>query len=431
MKEQHFDQITRVLAGGVSRRGALKRLLGFLFGAGIITSGCDQLAGAPAPPEGGEPDCDMTAESIAAARDALAAGATEVRLSVDDCAVYRRTLSADGRITQEEFTFDGHVSGLWEHDDTESRGLEDLDLDGFFEWRAHVVAGAGEDDEAATVEYHSPATQAVVRRETYRREGDIVHCVWEEDDGTGSLVTVNEFETGIWSHQAAGTRAARDGLSTETIGLASGCSAEQSELLKRRLFEAHTAGFRCLWRNGARTRALRLHGSSIIRRVRLRCASLEPDEHGHQPRARVSWLRYLPFTRADITVDYSFFDLSSDQQRNVLLHELLHIAYGPHEGGVENHSRFREIDEMYACAALCFESESPGSETRCACARCLETTVDDPRCQDFDECDPDMGGYCDCDGSRWDSCTDCHRNSPCWVGHPTCRIPCECYDVSP
>ncbi|RMH57369.1 MAG: hypothetical protein D6679_06785 [Candidatus Hydrogenedentota bacterium] len=81
----------------------------------------------------------------------------------------------------------------------------------------------------------------------------------------------------------------------------------------------------------------------------------------------------------------------ADEQ--TLAHELLHFAFGsykwyPGTKKEEDASKFGQIDpsdQVYGCAAYCFGKVGDGiqlEKNKYNCARCLQTSIDDPRCAD-------------------------------------------------
>jgi len=358
-------------------------------------------------------DTDLpTAESIKSARTALAGGATDVALSPGGCWRYSRTLSGTA-VTSERATAAGKPVLIWNHTDTESIGQEDANRDGFFESRTRVVRGETTNDERVEVTNFSPTTRALIRRETYTRTGDTIHALWERDDGSGTLEVEAEFDTTL-------TQAFADTSGqTPSITPRAGCTVAEEKDIRARLEEAVILGFFCMEDKGLEEIGTSLLTNYVSRKIVINCGTLGGSI------AAMDWWSVKVKNRpggSDITIFVNptkFFARTHEQQLNTMWHEMLHLRLPPHDPDQLEQweqgqfPRFREVDQTYACAGLCFTDE-PADRTKCACARCLGTHKCDLRCEAYLECDGDMGAYCPCPCElRWyDKASTCAAECP-------------------
>jgi hypothetical protein len=331
-----------------------------------------------------------TAASVDTARSALAAGATDVALSPGGCWRYLRTFSGTF-VSFEEMRVAGKAMLVWNNTSTESIGQEDANQDGFFESVTRVVRGQTTNEQRAEVTKRSAATQALTRRETYTRTDDMIHALWERDDGSGSLETEAEFDTTLTQVLDAGTLTGTNQTVTEITPQA-GCAAPDELVIRTRLDEAVIGGFRCMRDKGRPDIGTKILRHYVSRTVGINCETLPNNRI-----AEISWWRtFVESTDIVITVDWGRFSgLTPEQQRNILWHEMLHLHFGAHNPLVTGTSRQTEIDQTYACASLCF-TFNPAQKTRCSCARCLGTSKCDSRCTAYLDCNADMGGWCPC-----------------------------------
>src|SRR5215217_3634733 len=210
MNEEQFDELARALTTNrLSRWQVLKS-----FAAGVLLAGpLGALWHSPASAQQSGTDTGVpcandrvTAASLDAADSALAAGATQVKLSPKGCVRYRRILKG-GRITSDEVTLEGKPAFRWKHTFTKSTGQRDADLDGFFEWRSTVQRGAATGNKDRTVtKWYSAETKKLTRRETYTRTKHGKHgwhVLIQEANQSGTLVKVAEFDTGPYIETSA------------------------------------------------------------------------------------------------------------------------------------------------------------------------------------------------------------------------------------
>jgi hypothetical protein len=336
MNQERFDDLTRALATGrLSRRQVLKSVA-----AGVLMAGpLGALWNSPATAQGRCARDPMTAASVAAARTALAAGAKEVKLSPQGCVRYRRTV-VGGRITHEETTFASKPALVWKHTPTKSIGRRDLDLDGFFEWRATTQRGPTATDSRTRISEFAPANGALVRRETYARTGVVVHTIIEEADASGVLRVVAEFDTGLKEFEQF------DEARTEVQPRASSCSPDAQQKIKAALKRAFTRGTDCLNRLGAPDLAKAID-LVFAKSIKIHCLTLPP---GKAAKVNGPEVRADPKVPVRIIIDMKQFSTLDDvEQAGALWHEMSHIELGP---GSKDHNSGHvnvDADRVYAC----------------------------------------------------------------------------------
>jgi hypothetical protein len=313
-----------------------------------------------------------TAASLAAAREALANGATNVKLSPQGCVRYHRTV-ADGRITHEATTFAGKPRVLWDHTATQSTGRRDLDFDGFSEWQATTQRGPTAPDSHTVISEFVAATEAMVRRQTYARTGNVVHTIIEEADTSGELQVVAEFDTGLKEEFA------QSGESGTEIQPLATCSPNAQKKIQAAFDRAFNQGNDCLKGLGKLDLANAIGLDFALRDIKISCADLP------SPRAAVvnsPEVRADPLVPVRITIDIAEFSaLDDNDQASLVWHEMSHIELGP---GSQNHRRTnQDADRVYGCEDICFDRLNA---TKCQCALCLETTSSDRRCARFNDC---------------------------------------------
>jgi len=371
----------------------------------------------------------ITIDSLEAARAALEAGATEVSLSPAGCVLYSRTMSGP-TVTHEELTVSDWTMETWDHTITQSLGLRDADLDGFFEWRSTVDRGPLVTDGRVQATLYTTDTQWLVRRETYTRlSEETMHVLWEEDtEGGGWLTTVANLEastTDIYSR----TIYPRTPTTTwtlaggEPLGQASpagACSSDKLNLILQRLAEGVQQGVACMYQHGRPDLAVKMTQNYATRQFMISCSSC-PDQ------AQIAvWPD--PTMPVNLTICDAFFASDANWQRSTLFHELEHLSEPPHDPTVENQAGDKnwEVDPVYACESMCFN----GAATKCSCATCLRTTVCSSRCSAHGECNPQLGAKCLCTSrQKWyktfaQCAVDCPTGLACFWAT------CKNYDVS-
>jgi hypothetical protein len=366
----------------------------------------------------------VTAESLDAARSAIEAGATDVPLSPGGCARLRRKVVA-GLTTHEEVVVNEAVTLAWDHADTQSTGQLDADRDGFFEWRSTVQRGSAGEFLRKEVIEHAPATETLLRRETYTSSNDTVHVLWEEVDETGVLRTVASFDADPFEEAPIEDNASgRISENGETGAGGSrvadisttGCSPEQDAQLKDRLRHAINVGLTCMGHYDATGIQLNIMFHYVARDIVIKCDVL-PENVA----ARLDRKTYLdPESNVVIIVnkDGFFTKLSEYEQSKTLWHEMLHNHFGPHNKKARRLPRFDEFDQTEAREDLCF---GPDPTSKCSCARCLGTDMCDQRCGIHEDCNPMMGAICPCqtgpNANRvFPTCQDCLATCPSGLG---------------
>jgi hypothetical protein len=438
MNQERFDELTRALATTqLSRWQVLKALFvstivaSPLSGLASPSSAAPQRKAATAVPCADDP---VTSASLDAARSALVAGATQVRLSPKGCMRYRRTLKG-GRVTSEVLTLEGKPILMWKHTPAESTGQRDTDLDGFFEWRSTVQLGekddregskdddregsedddregSEDDDRVVTTEY-SPATKKLTRRTTYTRTSDGWHVLIEEVDQSGTLVTVAEFDTGLSFEGAAtpsdqGSGGALPNGASGTGGQAKRqrrkpkppkpkstpsepklifrrCTPEQEKQLRAAREASRNVGIACLEKYEQFWPLALMAANYTTRTTVLICSDPGKNEIGRDALAETGASSvlggrtiFIEFNSDPDAPGY-FFGFSPREQASMFFHEMLHLRgiYWSHEPGgcdadcVRSGNR-AERDRTYACENLCFgTSSNSGEVTKCSCDLCL------------------------------------------------------------
>jgi hypothetical protein len=330
-----------------------------------------------------------TPASLDAARAALDRSATEVAFSPNGCTRYLRTLGANGRVASEALTSSGKSVLTWTHGLTESTGQQDMDLDGFFEWRSTVKRGPALKDWRVEINRFSPSTRAQTAQEIYTRPNDAtLHVLWKRNDGSGKLVNIAEFDTGVL--QPAGPHAGHMPAEIKTVH----CSIQQRADIVSGLRDCRQKGSDCLRDAGDSATARKLDTLPFSRGFNVIC--VESNDFV----AAVDSTTVLDASKAiDVFINRDgFFDPNrSDANRcGTLFHELLHmVTDAPHNPTLEkNHPRLPEVDQVYGCEQMCFNPNA----NRCHCAACLKTKTCDKRCQKFKECDKpeELGAYLPC-----------------------------------
>ncbi len=373
--------------------------------------------------EGGVGPCGGSTLSVAtldAAHDALRAGMTDVALSDDGCVHLHRTVS--GSTVHEEVTEDGQVTSRWDKTETTATGDRDDDWDGIFEWHAEVTTD-GPDAHTMVITIDPTGSGHPVRRETYTQSGTDLHVLIEVDDGTGTLVTDQDFDT---------TTTQNGAVSGPTTGTGSNdCTPAQANELRMKMEQALAQGSDCSERMGLGDLAHHVASTIASLGIQLHCGPLPAGVC-----AQINeWDAISQLLRAgtlfggpiDITVNPSMFfgdPNCMSNQLNILWHEILHTYIGLHTGyDPASAPETKTHDRVYACAAMCFDSTA----TKCQCASCLRTTVCDPRCASFADCTPHLGALCRCAANpRWyptlTQCTvDCPSGLACFAA--------DCQDV--
>jgi hypothetical protein len=389
-----------------------------------------------------------TPTSLAAARDRIAAGETDVALSSGGCWRYRRTLNGTS-ITTETILEAGGAVLTWSHTATESIGEQDTNRDGFFERKIRIVRGETANDERIEVHRFSSQTRAVIRRETYTRDNGTIHVLWERDDGSGDLEIEAEFDTtltqilkvndpdGASLHAQETTSLGVETVTRRAVTLTKHgitvhdcASAQQAEDLINDFLTGVGKGNRCMQSKGRGDIGNAVLDFSSKVPVDIICDPKLPKDvianiNSHEV------LNAWPFDpRIKIRVNpQNYFNRPLENRQSTMWHEMLHLALGPHDEQAESSGRRREIDRVYACQGLCFNIALSVPQTKCSCARCLETNKCDARCRAFADCNADLGGWCPCPcRAQWyNSQADCAANCP--SGLCCFAFSCRSYDV--
>jgi hypothetical protein len=293
-------------------------------------------------------------------------------------------------MTEERVTMDGKPSVVWTHTPAESTGQRDGDLDGFFEWREVVQHGPAGKVTTEVTEY-SPTTQKPLRRETYTREGEVVHVVVQEADESGTLQTIAMFDAEEDEEASWVSRIVHRLIGWDRPWLA-GCSPQQTAILNERLKHGMGVGFECMRHNKAHDLMLDMMFHYVARDLVWNCVPRSKPDSCRARLARHSY--YNPGTPVEINVETCFFDEGEYSQSSILWHEMLHNHFGPHKIKPKGSAFFDNFDQVESCERMCF---GPEPVTKCNCARCLRTNVCDERCKIYQDCTPNQTGYvCPC-----------------------------------
>jgi len=348
------------------------------------------------------PGSEMTSETLVAAFAAAAAGATDIDLTPDACVRLVRTFEGD-RIARQEVFFDSRRIVRWELTLTGATGERDVEGDGAVDVRTVVVH-----DEAGVVQSLVRTTDpgdsgSPTRRETYTRvDEETVHVVIEVASDGGALEVEDEFDVPDRQEAFVGPEP----------GERPGCTEAEAEQIQSLIQQAVYRGWTCIKDQGLTDIAAEIAANLLSRDVVIECDSLPGGGC-----AQVDILDSIfpsPTGDIGITVDpESFFDPGSpcsSHRLEVLWHEILHTAFGAHNPILDvGDPRIADIDQTYACAAMCFRSDA----TKCQCAGCLRTLACDPRCSGYASCDEEKAiCLCLANPGFYDSLAECQVGCP-------------------
>jgi hypothetical protein len=321
---------------------------------------------------------DPTWDALRAAAAAIAAGDDEVALTPDGTTwTYVRTRS-NGEIVGEALRHEGAVVLQWSHAGNETQGAADANRDGVFERRWHVVRTAA--DAAISIVTDDPEDDgSPIRRVTYTIAGTALGVVVEENHGHG-LEEVEAFDT-----TTIQTNAGPGGVTP----LAADCTPTQQQQLEAQFKQAWEQGKQCFRDLGLDQTLNFLIWKLGTDGIAIRCGELAGDNCAEIDISDSLFFGALPLS-VGVTIDpNNFFNspICLANQLNVLWHEVLHVAHGPHAPGFNATN-----DETYACTALCFNKTgrpNAPAATKCQCATCLDTDPCDPRCAAYADCGQD------------------------------------------
>jgi hypothetical protein len=324
-------------------------------------------------------DDDVTVDSLTAARAALDAGAPAVDLSPGGCIRYVRTVDGD-QLTSDTLTFAGQTEAEYVYTADGATGREDADLDGFFESDTVLTLGTSPEVMLELREL-DPGSGEVVTREQRMGTGDTVHVLVEQYG-----VIVDQFDTP--AEQAVGTAAA---------GTAVDCDVDHFFRYLQQMMRCMERTSKCLKQHGRKDVA-----RGILRmgmKVAIKCGDLGGDAYAHANAREAAAGR-----KPEVTIDPAKADgTTADFLASTMCHELMHFGkLGLHDPALSDNPRRGEMDPVYACEELCGFSGLGDGPTKCHCATCLgpKTTVCDPRCAPYRDCDPQMGAICPCSANH-------------------------------
>lgn len=308
-----------------------------------------------------------TPASLDAARDAIAAGATDVPLSPDGTLRFRRAATPTGGV-------DTIVRGAttlvrWVHDGDVTTLTSDDDGDGIVE---------------LTAEGRRAPVRGVVVTFDLTGDGAVERTVSMTQVGAAGLsVEITEAGSGTTSFSTTLLQEARgDGVASAAV-TSEGCTAGQETAAKTSLDTALAGGLQCLRDLGLDSIAKVLEGKVARDGVTLRCG-------GTSDCAQIDILDAvtrgaLP-TSVGITLGQDFLDGTGTCSNGpmILFHELLHMGFGAAHSPFLDRSKFEGLatDTVYSCTDLCFR---PMLATKSECARCLGVDRCDPKCGAYDD----------------------------------------------
>lgn len=317
---------------------------------------------------GGGSGSEPTPASLDAARDAIAAGGTDVPLSPDGTLRLVRIATPAGGI--DIIARDGVPLVRWEHDGDVTEMVADTDADGVPE--LHLTGR------------RAPVRSAVVR---YDLDGDGViertlTMTQVAPDGVEAEIAEAGrapigFSAPLLQEVSAGPLPA-GGAVTST-----GCTAAQEAAAKTALTDALATGLQCLRDLGLDSIAKAIEGKVARDGVTVRCG-------GTTDCAQIDILdsitRGLLPMSVGITLGPDFLAGSGvcTKSAMILFHELLHLALGEIHSPFLDRSTFEGLatDRVYSCTDLCFR---PQQATKSECAKCLGVDRCDAKCAKFQD----------------------------------------------
>jgi hypothetical protein len=335
--------------------------------------------------------------SIMAAAEALEAGVSDVALSPAGCFRYRRT-QLNSQTRAEEMSLNGLTTLRWEHTATQSVGMFDHDLDGFFEERIDLVYDPSFADTIVSQRQYDPATGRLVRRESIQPvDAQTRRITWEEADTSGLLQVVADFTVPIGTPYTFDqpvlatptTRAAQNsnticqsGCGTAGAGYGT-CTIEQLAIILNRIREGVAKGVECLERNGRGDLARKILDVTVTNRFSVFCKDTGNagyvacnDDCGFPQKPVIIHINRDKFFGSEGT---------ESNQRMTMFHEFLHLEgiFGGHPANIGDYSQF---DPVRACTELCFNPNA----NQCHCTTCLHSRspkkLCDERCQRYAPC---------------------------------------------
>lgn len=343
----------------------------------------------------------VTYPSLSAAHDALQSGATDVAVSADGREHYVRMLGGNGDET-DELRIDGVVVYRAVHSGSTSHVEQDQNGDGAFDWSLDVVRGATDDDRQAVILSDPSGTGAPTGRTTMTQTAatpDTVHTKVEAFH-SGSWLLVEETDAPVV--QGVEPAVLVDTLSCDPL----------SSTIQSAMEQAITDGV-------AQMQSYRVDDivNGIVALIAERGVHIVCDPAVYNARhdcAEASIFDSLTHSRLgglfSSRVTINLAPRGDCVRPFALFHELLHIVTGKwHSLPIKaNDKEWKAEDRIYSCTDVAFEADNNTKPTtKCECATCLKTSMDDPRCATFDACPADIvitsakcvaSGTCDCGG---------------------------------
>lgn len=352
-------------------RGSLKakkqRPIAFEARRSVCGDGFADLAGGETCdlPPGGGTGSEPTPASLDEARDAIAAGATDVPLSPDGTLRFRRAATSTGGVDTIERAETTLVR--WVHDGDLSTMTTDVDGDGVVE---------------LAIDAHRAPVRAAVVRFDLTGDGDLERTVsMTQVDSTGVEVEIVDAYGGTTAFSTTLLQEATGPGGGRGVVTAEGCTAAQEADAKSALGSALGDGLKCLRDLGLDAIAKVLEGKVARDGVKFRCGGTSDCAQIDILDAVTSGA--LP-TSVGITLGQAFLDGSGicANRPMVMFHELLHLGLGAAHSPFLDRSKFESLatDSVYSCTDLCFR---PQVATKSECARCLGVDRCDPKCQRY------------------------------------------------
>jgi hypothetical protein len=398
MKDLDFDRFTRRLATVVGRREALKLFAGGALGGVVLTYlGCDAPGDVLGPEEEIciDPFNDhVTGASLEAGYAALAAGATEAKLSPGGCVRITRTYSGT-EVVEEQLSIRGMPVMRMQKSPGSWTIRQDSDLDGFDEWQADLTLDAADAELRYVATEFNPSTRLPAHRQTLTPVGANVRVVLEEDRGMG-LQVVGDFvrppqhDAGCGTSEGTGASPCPPNCQPPCPAVAgTACSDAQCQQLKSQLFRALQDAVACLHDT--------LQSRKLSDRMLILAAWMPPivcsDTMSEGHRASMKRPRLWPLF-AEIHVNRDFFcSYDAACQQDTLIHELMHPMFPEHHPGKEGACRRHHVDSVYACSWICTRGKQNSTRTQCQVCLGVKDRCDD-RCSSFPVLPPPSEADC-------------------------------------
>lgn len=342
----------------------------------------------------------ITYDSLAAAYDALQGGAMDVPVSVEGREHYVRTVDGSGNETDSLY-LDGYVIWRAVHTGSTSHVVQDQNGDGKMDWTDDVVRGATDSDRTAVISSDPAGIGTPTSRRTMTQTAatpNTVHVKVEANVG-GTWVTEEETDTNVV--QGVEAPVIVDSVSCYSL----------SDTIQSGMEQGITQGIAKMQEYGVRDIVNGITTLLVERGVRVHC---DPNVYYRQKDcAQASIFDTLTHSRIgglmDSRVQINVAPADACVKPYAFFHELVHIVTGlTHSPSLNPKDKeSKATDRVYSCQDVAFEADNnTAPTTKCECATCLKTKMEDPRCSSFDKCPADIVitsakcttvGTCQCD----------------------------------